>query len=283
VPGPSPAVGTAPGATGHATGPRVLVRGPVDAPPILFVHGTRMSATVWQPQLDALGSAFRVAAVDLPGHGTLADVPFTLLAAAARVAEAAEDLQASSGGVRPTVVGLSLGGYVALEAASARPDPIGALVLAGCSREPVDALRFALRALAVALDVGRGRPSHHATRLWFRARYGRDVAQRVLAGGLWEAAGAEALRQLVGRPFAARLSALPMPILVLNGALDVVFRPGGDRWAQLARDGRHQVLRGADHLSNLDRPDAFSAAVAAFVTECAAGSSDGRGEAPPLY
>ena len=50
--------------------------GPVDAPPIVLIHGTRLSRGMWHPQLVALSGGFRVIALDLPGHGALRDQPF---------------------------------------------------------------------------------------------------------------------------------------------------------------------------------------------------------------
>ncbi|WP_146067017.1 alpha/beta fold hydrolase, partial [Streptomyces sp. B188M101] len=53
-----------------------------EAPPIVFVHGTRFSAGQWSTQLAALREEFPVAAVDLPGHGARSAEPWSLGAAA---------------------------------------------------------------------------------------------------------------------------------------------------------------------------------------------------------
>jgi pimeloyl-ACP methyl ester carboxylesterase len=56
-------------------------------------------------------------------------------------------------------------------------------------------------------------------------------------------------------------------VLVVNGALDPVFGPGGDPWAAACRRGRHVVLARAMHLASLDRPAAFSDVVARFAAD----------------
>ena len=54
------------------------VAGPPGAPSIVFVHGTRLTGAMWAAQQAELADEFRTIAIDLPGHGTRADEPFTL-------------------------------------------------------------------------------------------------------------------------------------------------------------------------------------------------------------
>ncbi len=242
----------------------MLLAGPLDGPPVVLVHGTRMSRTMWHPVLTHLATTHRCAAVDLPGHGDLADVPFTLADAADRVAAHAAALARETGRADATIVGLSLGGYVAIEAARRHPDVVAGLVLAGCSREPRRALGASMRLLAWTMDAGGGRASRLASRAFFARRYGAAVSAGVLDGGLWEAGGAAALRALPGMRARDALRESSRPALVLNGAWDLVFRPGGDAWAR-ACGGRHVVLERSAHLTNLDQPGAFAEEVRTFV------------------
>ena len=255
----------APGATLRApsASPRPWTAvGPRDAQPIVFLHGTRLSRALWDPQLRRLADSYRCIAVDLPGHGAAADEPFTVAAAASRVCEAIE----SEAGGRPAVlVGLSLGGYVAIDAAEAYPERVAGLVLAGCSAEPVGAVSWPFRALATTLERAPRGGLDIANRTFFRLRYGGMTGEGIVAGGFWSAGGATALRAIVGRRYLDRLARLWVPILVVNGALDPVFGPQGDYWAASCRSGRHAVIRRAMHLCNLDRPGAFSTLVAAFT------------------
>ena len=100
--------------------------------PVVLVHGLRTSRTMWRAQVEALQRAgHRVVAVDLPGHGTRIGEPFTLDAAVDTVADAIDEL-----GGPAFVVGLSLGGYVAIRHAARHPDQVGGLVAASCSTRP---------------------------------------------------------------------------------------------------------------------------------------------------
>lgn len=228
----------------------------------MFVHGTRLTRAAWAAQLDALGGEFRAIAVDLPGHGERADEPFTLEGAADVVAATIRD-QAADG--RAVVVGLSLGGYVAMVLAAREPERVRGLVLAGTTAEPVGLRSVPYRALAAALDRLDGPALERLNAWFFRTRYPAAIAEPIVAGGFWSKGGATALRALFGQRFAPRLGAYPGPTLILNGEWDLLFRLSAGTFLAAARDARLVRLAGASHLSNLDRPAAFNDAVRRFA------------------
>ena len=237
------------------------VAGPIDAPPIVFVHGTRLTRSAWAAQLDALSDAYRVIALDLPGHGALADREFTLTVAADELGRVVDE----AAGGRAVIVGLSLGGYVAMDLAARRPDRVRGLVLSGATQEPVGPLATPYRALAWAMERFEGAGLDALNRWFFRTRFPPAIAEPIVASGFHSAGGAAALRDIIGKRFAPRLAAYDGPVLILNGDLDPLFRLGAQRFARAARDVRRVRLRGATHLANLDRPDAFSGAVRRFM------------------
>jgi pimeloyl-ACP methyl ester carboxylesterase len=244
-----------------------LAAGPPDAPAIVFVHGTRMSKAFWTPQLSGLSPEFRTIAVDLPGHGGRGADRFTLDGAVDVVHAAIEE----HAGGRAIVVGLSLGGYVGMALAAARPGLVRGLVVSGATIEPAGLLAPGVHGLARALAV-MSRPRLEPMSAWyFRNRFPPAIADPIVAGGFWSGGGAVALRALAGERFKDRLAAYPGPTLIINGSLDLVMRPGARGFAAAAQDVRRVRLAGASHLANLDRPAAFNEAVRRFAR-----SLDGR-------
>jgi pimeloyl-ACP methyl ester carboxylesterase len=237
------------------------IAGPADAPAIAFVHGTRLTGSMWAVQQAALAGEFRTIAMDLPAHGSRSGDPFTLDGAADALSGVIRD----HAGGRATVVGLSLGGYVAMALAALEPDRIRGLVLSGATAEPVGPRMLPYLALARSMDgIDEARLARYNT-WYFRRRYPAAIAEPIVAGGFWTRGGAVALRSLVGERFVPRLAAYPGPTLILNGSLDLPFRLFAPTFAAAAQDVRRVRLAGASHLANLDRPAAFSEAVRRFT------------------
>lgn len=244
----------------------MLTSGPPGAPAIVFVHGTRLTGSMWTAQQSALSDGFRTIAMDLPAHGALAGESFTLDGAADALSRVIHD----HAGGRAVVVGLSLGGYVGMVLAAREPERIRGLVLSGATAEPVGLRSFPYLALAAAMDGMTEATSRRLNARYFRLRYPPALSEPIVAGGFWIRGGAVALRTLVGERFIPRLAAYPGPTLILNGELDLPFRLAAPAFAAAAQDAHRVRLTGATHLANLDRPAAFSAAVRRFA--CSLGS-----------
>ena len=240
----------------------VIVAGPAGAPAIVFVHGTRLTGTMWAAQQAELAGEFRTIAIDLPAHGARAGEPFTLEGAADVLSAAIRD-HATDG--RAVVCGLSLGGYVAMALAAREPGPIRGLVLSGATAEPVGPRSLLYLALAGVMDRIEDERLDRLNARFFRTRYPPEIAEPIVAGGFWSKGGAQALHALVGERFIPRLAAYPGPTLILNGELDVIFRLSAPAFAAAAVDPRRVLLAGATHLASLDRPLAFSEGVRRFV------------------
>jgi pimeloyl-ACP methyl ester carboxylesterase len=95
--------------------------------PLVFVHGLGSNLSLWRGALDAFDDTHRVVALDLPGFG-LSDkknVPGTMSFYADAVASTMEALEIDEA----TVVGVSMGGQVALTLALEQPERLRDLVL----------------------------------------------------------------------------------------------------------------------------------------------------------
>ena len=130
---------------------------------------------MWMPQLEALSDEFRVIALDLPGHGALREQPFRLKAAVQAVMESLRQQTRD----RALIVGLSIGGYVAMACAHDHPQKIAGLVLSGCCidyRGPIGILSWLDSSIVTTLIFGRQtqpnagkNSSEHVSRRFSRA------------------------------------------------------------------------------------------------------------------
>jgi pimeloyl-ACP methyl ester carboxylesterase len=237
------------------------VVGPADAPAIVFVHGALMGRSVWRPQIDALAARYRCISVDLPGHGTQRETEFELDDAAAGVVRAIDEVA----GGRAVLVGLSLGGYVAMAVAGRHPERVRGLVIAGSTREPTGVSRLAFLIYSWALRLVPETAVRALALFYFRRRYGGVLAAAITAGGHFARGGGRAVQRLVGRRFRERLVAYGGPILVINGTLDLVFRIGAGRFLAGVPRVTNRVIPRAGHLSNVDQPEVFTGLIEEFI------------------
>jgi pimeloyl-ACP methyl ester carboxylesterase len=237
------------------------VAGPTDAPAIVFVHGAMMGRSVWWPQVTALADRYRCITVDQPGHGSRKDQRFSLDVAVGNVLEAID--QAGHG--RVILVGLSLGGYTAMTVAGRHPEKVRGLVIAGSTREPEGFSRLAFLLYAYGLRLAP-EPAVRAVALaWFKRRYGPAVASAITAGGHFAKGGSAAVKRIAGGRFRDKLLAYGGPILVINGSMDLVFRIGAGRFLAGVPGVTNRMIPRAGHLSNVDRPEAFTALIEEFA------------------
>lgn len=241
------------------------VRG--SGPALVLLHAFPFDRRMWAEELARLSEARRVIAVDLRGFGE------SPLWGEPTVDDYADDvvrLLDVLGVPMASVLGLSMGGYVALALAARHRGRVAALVLcdtrAAADSEVARAAREAtMRQVrsdgsAAFLDgVPERLLSRHASDdLRQRVRdLCVDRAESILAG----------TRALAGRSDRTPLlPTLDVPTLVLCGGEDTTSpAPEMRAMAQAIPDAEYVELAGAGHLSNLEAPGRFDEAVARFL------------------
>ncbi len=104
------------------------------APSIVFLHGIGTSGWMWELQTAALAD-FHCLNIDLPGHGKSKAVAWVSLAATADQVAALIQSRATKG--RAHVVGLSLGGYIALVLLEHHANLVDHVVISGVTDAPM--------------------------------------------------------------------------------------------------------------------------------------------------
>jgi pimeloyl-ACP methyl ester carboxylesterase len=237
------------------------VAGSEDALPIIFIHGATATRKMWRPQLAALSSEFRVIAIDLPGHGVLLNKPFRLEEAVQEVA-AAIDKETRGQAI---LVGLSLGGYVAMAFAHRYPEKTKGLILSGCSVNYPLWMSLAAKVNSEFLIRVYGeRAFVMMLEMTFHWMFPRVTMSQISAGFHPNAWG-DAVLEIGRRNFRSRLRSFPGSVMVLNGEYDTLNRTSERAFAAATRNGRLQIIRKAGHICNLDQPEVFTKAVRNFA------------------
>jgi pimeloyl-ACP methyl ester carboxylesterase len=235
----------------------------------LLVHGFALDRRMWEPNMATLTQRHRVVRCDLRGFGASAPPAGPYSHAA--------DLHALLGELgieRAAVVGLSMGGGVALELALVHPQAVAALVLAGPDlpgvplRDP--ALKTSMRA-AIAHACAGDLPAARAA--WLQTPFFAHSSPQV-AAPLHEIVGDYSFwhwrnddpHVALDPPAGRRGSEVAARTLVLRGEQEVAdFVDNCERMARDIPGADSAELAGAGHMSNMDAPAAFDAALLAFL------------------
>jgi len=256
--------------------------------PVVLLHGGIIDAAgvSWPPVFDRLAPAYRVIAPDLLGYGEsdLPPGPYSIPRHAGVVAAAIDELGLGS----VTLVGLSLGGGVAMQVALDRPELVDRLVPIdpyGLGQElPNGLLSYLLARVQVfnKLAIAAFRRSRRLT----RASLGGIVhdlnslppaavdavyreVQRPTAGAAFRRfREAEVTRQGYRTTFTDRFDEFSMPIQFLHGAHDELFPVA---WARRAAaeisDADLAVLDDCAHWAPRENPDAVARHVSAVIPD----------------
>ncbi|GAA4590249.1 alpha/beta hydrolase [Planotetraspora phitsanulokensis] len=231
----------------------VMSCGPRDAPPLVLLHGSRANAAMWAADAAVWSAHFRVHAVDMIGEPGLSAPSRPALrsdAYALWLDDVLEELHVE----RASLVGVSLGGWLAVDYATRRPERIDRMALlcpGGIGRQKYGVL---LAAVPLALFGRRGR------RTLMRLVLGVRPSAEQSADPERDRSFADFV-MLIDRHFRPRRDRLPvfaddtlrrltMPVLVIAGGRDALLDSYGTR-RRIARNVPHatvDLLEDAGHL-----------------------------------
>jgi 3-oxoadipate enol-lactonase len=232
--------------------------------PIVFLHGVGSDKSVWRPQLAHFGNERRAIAFDYPGYGDSDPAPegTTRDDYASAIISAMHEL----GIDRAHVCGLSLGGVVAIAMHHAAPERCASLVLADTFAvhpegraiyERSQAGSRDLPAMAEArVDVLIGQPAVPEVRREVVETMSRidPAAYRIGAEAVWLADQRD------------RAGEIRVPTLVLVGDQDFITPVDlSNELVDLIPDARMQVIAGAGHLTNFEKPEEFNRVLDDFL------------------
>jgi pimeloyl-ACP methyl ester carboxylesterase len=246
-------------------------------PPLLLLHGLGLTWRSWLPVLDALQARHESIALDLPGFGDAPPLPRPTPAA---LTDAVARELSELGLEAPTVVGNSLGGWIALELA--RRGLVGRVVAiapsgleTGPERAYVIAMNEAVRARA-KLGAPLGRlatwpvPSRALLLGGLRARPWRvdagEGARELRAFG-YSPGFQPTLRWTLGATAPLALGEVRVPVRVLVGTADLMLGPlTSPRFVAALPDAELVALPRLGHVPMNDDPDAVAEAILEFTS-----------------
>lgn len=237
--------------------------------PLLFIHGLGSSSRDWFEQVDHFSDEYRVLRVDLRGHGRSgrSEGPYHMAQFARDVAVFLRRLDA----VPAHIVGLSMGGMVALELAATAPRLVRRLVV---TNSPADAeiqtwsdlwfyasRRTAIQILGmrrvgeVLADRLFVKPDQEELRRGFVERWSENDKQ----------AYAWSLDAIMGWSIWDRLSEITVPTLIISSDEDYTPVSEKKRMVDEMQCAKLAVVEDARHALPVEKPEPFNAIVEEFL------------------
>ena len=226
---------------------------------LLLAPGLLCNERLWRPQVEGLGDIAEVVVANLTTQDSIG-----------AMAESVLDLAAAQGADGPfALAGLSMGGYVAMEAALRAPGRVARLALLDTRATLDEPDRAAGRRQLLDL-AGQGRFMGVTRRLLPTLIHPGRLDDAVLTETVMAMArevGQDAfLRQMTAimarRHFVPELPRIRCPTLVLCGREDArTPLAESELIAAGIRGARLEIVEGCGHLSSLERPDEVNAAL----------------------
>jgi pimeloyl-ACP methyl ester carboxylesterase len=249
--------------------------------PTVFLHANVCDKRMWRAQLNGIGARQKAVAYDRRGFGETRVEPEDFSALADLVAV----LEATADGQPAVLVGCSLGGRIALDAAIRHPSRVRALILiapnvvgAPDPIYPPDIEKLMMQSKEAEASGNLDRLNAMKARLWLDGPLAPEGRVAGPARDLLLDMNAIALRSppfgsdVDVQPFFHRLNEIAVPTLVVWGDLDFPYVQERCRHvaaAVLGAEGRE--MSSVAHLPSLERPAEITALIAEFIARSTAG------------
>ena len=246
--------------------------------PVVLLHEGIGDSRMWDPQWGSYAERFLVVRFDMRGFGQSPPV-LGMFSLSGDLVELIEGL-----GVGPvTLIGMSLGGSVAMETTIARPELVSRLVVVGPGLrgfEMNDETKAGWEEEEAALERGDDDEAVEINmRMWVDGpsrspdqvdpglrRKVAEMQRRVI--DLWRESGEQdGNHQPLVEDWGERLGEISVPTLILVGELDrPEMREIAERLEAEIPDARRETIAGTAHVPNMERPEEFDRLVLDFLS-----------------
>ena len=238
--------------------------------PLVFIHGLGSSTRDWEGQVAEFAQTYQVITFDLRGHGQSDKPPgpYEIPMFSADLAGLLQTL-----GIGPAhIVGLSLGGAVALQFALDHPERVKTLTIVNSAPtlgEPAQAQQeidrrvnivqqLGMRAMGEALSPNLfPKPEQATLRETFVERWAENDAQAYI----------EATRSLLGWNVTDRLTRLQCPTLVIAADQDYSSVEAKEAYVKLIPNAQLVVMADAHHTVPMEQPAHFNTVLRRFLAD----------------
>jgi len=246
--------------------------GPKKAPVIIFIHGFPLNKSMWDKQSEKLKGSYRVIAYDIRGHGDtdLGAIDFSIDLFAQDLIDFMDALKIE----KTMLCGLSMGGYIALNAIDKHPNRFSALILSdtNCTADSSEAKENRMKTIEGIKENGVKKladgliPKLFAPESFKTYSEGIAVVKELIVKtpkqSLYNSLHAMANR----KETCSKLPEIKIPVLIIVGKEDKITPPeAANAMHEKIKDSSLQIIPNAGHLSNLENQEDFNNQLKKFI------------------
>ena len=247
-------------------------QGPDDAPVIIFIHGFPLNKSMWNIQVEALKENYRVIAYDIRGHGNSDPGidEFFIELFVIDLLRLMEKLKIE----KSILCGLSLGGYIALNAVLKHPDRFDGLILndTQCIADTHEIKENRCNAIINIKEKGVEQYADESIKKLFASesftkKKNVITAVKDMIISTTKQSLCNTLHALAERKETCdQLSEINIPVLIMVGQEDKITPIDAARLIhEKILNSKMEIIQHAGHLSNLENPAAFNTHLVKFL------------------
>jgi len=242
------------------------------SPSIIFIHGFPFNKSMWKLQQEELKDNYRVITYDIRGHGNsdAGTGDFSIELFVKDLLILMDTLKID----KTVLCGLSLGGYIALNAVENYPERFIALILSDtqCTADTPEAKEKRIKAIENIKKTGVEKYADESLENLFSPesfmlRKAEIAAVREMIVKTSEQSLCNTLNALsVRKETCSKLTEIKMPVLILVGKEDKITPPAAAHFMfENIKGSFLNIIEHAGHLSNLENPGEFNIQIKQFI------------------
>ena len=235
------------------------------APYLIFIHGFPFNKSMWNLQVALLKNKYHVITYDIRGHGNSdnGNENFSIELFAKDLIGLMDFLKID----KTMLCGLSMGGYIALNAISNFPERFDALVLCDtqCIADTPEAKEKRMKAIKNIRDSGVDKYADESIKNLFSPdsfytgiNAIKDVKEMIMKTSVQSLCNT--LQALANRKeTCTKLQEIKVPVLIMAGKEDILTPPAAAvLMHEKIKNSSLNIIEHAGHLSNLENPEKFN-------------------------
>lgn len=246
--------------------------GPIAATVLLFIHGFPFNKSMWEMQIAALKADYRVIAYDIRGHGDSdpGNENFSIDLFTNDLLFFMDALNLE----KPILCGLSMGGYIALNAIDKFPNHFKALILSDtqCAADTPDSKAKRMKAIAAIQKSGIEKYAEESLKNLFAPTSFTSKQKEIAAiRGMILNTSPQSLSYTLfalseRKGTCSKLQDIEVPVMLLVGKEDKLTPPTAAKLMHDKIQGSWMfIIENAGHVSNMENPEQFNLKLNLFL------------------